>query len=126
MARGREKHQARMDAVAAWGKALAKRAGFHCEWCGASDALLALDLAPKAEPSLETLILLCGPCRELHAGRGQHGPRLRTLAQALWSEHPCVAHSVARVLARSKELWAREALEDSYLPDELKQELLGQ
>lgn len=125
MARGREKHQERLDAVSRWGKALAKRAGFRCEWCDRTDELRALDLDPKAEPGLDTLVLLCQPCRELHAGRGDHAARLRTLAQALWSEHPCVSHSVARVLARSDELWAREALEDSYLPEALKQELLG-
>ncbi len=125
MAKGKELHQARLDQISRLGKPLGRRAGFRCEWCEGGDDLRPHDLAPKDEPALETLLLLCAPCRELAAGRGDHARRLRDLGNALWSEHPCVSHSVARVLAASGLAWAKEAVEDAYLPDELKRELLG-
>jgi protein PhnA len=42
----------------------------------------------------------------------------------LWSDIPAVAEGAARVLAQCREAWAREAIEESFIDDALKAELL--
>lgn len=125
MAKGYQANQERIAQVASFGKSLAKRAGFKCEWCGGGDDLRAQDLEPAEEPSEATLALLCGNCRNLAAGKKADTAGLRSLAGALWHPEPVVAAAAARVLAASGEDWAREAIEDSMLDDAVKQDLLG-
>ena len=78
-------------------KALAKRAGFRCEWCEGSSDLRPWDYRPEAEPAEEGLALLCGRCRELAGGGKADVNELHSLRNALWSQVPAVAEGVARV-----------------------------
>jgi hypothetical protein len=125
MAKGYEANQERLAAVASFGKLLAKRASFKCEWCGGDQDLRPQDLAPAEEPDESTLALLCGNCRNLAAGKRADLAGLRSLSGALWHSEPVVAAAAAKVLAESGEDWAREAIEDCFLDEELKTELLG-
>ncbi|MBM3270269.1 MAG: hypothetical protein FJZ01_21755 [Candidatus Sericytochromatia bacterium] len=126
MAKGYQANQERLAQVAGLGKVLARRAAFKCEWCEGRDDLKPCDLDPAEEPSEATVALLCGNCRGLAGGKRGYTSGLRSLQGALWHSEPVVAAAAARVLARSGESWAREAIEDSMLDDALKQELLGQ
>lgn len=125
MAKGYEAHQERMQAIASFGKVLAKRAGFKCEWCEGDQDLRPVDLDPAAEPTEATLALLCEPCRELRSAKKPNSARLRSLSGAVWHVEPLVAREAARILAASGEDWARQAVEDSMLDDATKAELLG-
>ncbi|KAB0663979.1 hypothetical protein F6V25_14285 [Oryzomonas japonica] len=126
MAKGYQAHKVREETIAVFGKSIGKRAGFKCEWCGGKDDLRVWDYKPEIEPNMDTLALLCGRCRELAAGKPADGNELRSLRNALWNNIPSVAEGVARVLARCKESWAREAIEESYIDDGVKEELIGQ
>lgn len=125
MAKGYNANQERLAAIGSFGKILAKRAGFACEWCGGKDDLRPWDYRPNAEPEESTLALLCSRCRDLAGGGRGNDNELRSLRNALWSDIPAVAEGVARVLARSKEPWAREAIDESFIDDAVKKELIG-
>lgn len=124
MAKGYEANKERQQAIAGFGKVLAKRAGFKCEWCEGDQELRPVDLDATAEPSEATLALLCEPCRELRSSKRPDAARLRSLTGATWHSEPLVALGAARLLAASGEDWAREIIEDSLLDEETKAELL--
>lgn len=124
MAKGYDAHRERLDAISGFGKTVSKRAGFCCEWCGDREGLKLWDQRPELEPDEATLALLCGRCRSLAEGAPAGEGELRAIRNALWSDVPAVAEGAARVLARCRELWAREAIEESFIPEELKAELL--
>lgn len=125
MTRGYDANKERQQAIAGFGKVLAKRAKFKCEWCEGDEDLRPLDLDPGAEPSEASLALLCGPCRELRPGKKSQGNRLRALSGAIWHPEPLVALGAAKLLAASGEDWARQLVEDSLLDEETKAELLA-
>ena len=125
MAKGFEANKERQQAITAFGKVLAKRAKFKCEWCEGDQDLRPTDLDPAAEPAEATLALLCAACRDLQAGKKGDANRLRSLSGAIWHAEPLVALGAARILAASGEDWARELVEDSLLDEETKAELLG-
>ncbi|SNB45234.1 hypothetical protein [Geobacter sp. DSM 9736] len=124
MAKGYQAHKERQEALSTFGKAIGKRAGFACEWCGEKEDLRVWDYRPEDEPAMETLALLCGRCRTLAEGGKAGSDELRSIRNALWSDVPAVSEGAARVLARCKEQWAREAIEESLIDEELKSELL--
>jgi len=124
MAKGYQANRERQEQIGALGKALAKRAGFACEWCEGKDDLRPWDYRPESEPSEETLALLCGRCREMAEGRRGNLHELRAIRNALWSPVPAVAEGAARVLAASSEPWVREAIEESFIDEAVKAELL--
>ena len=124
MAKGYNANQERLAAISALGKGLAKRAGFACEWCGSKDDLRPWDQRPELEPADVTLALLCGRCRDLADGRKADDDELHSLRNALWSDVPAVAEGVARVLARSRQPWVREAIEESLIDEAVKAQLL--
>jgi len=124
MAKGYQANKERQEQIGSLGKALAKRAGFACEWCEGKDDLRPWDYRPDGEPSEETLALLCGRCREMAEGRRGDLHELRGIRNALWSTVPAVAEGAARVLAASREPWAREAIEESFIDEAVKVELL--
>ena len=107
-----------------YGKSIGKRAGFTCEWCGDKEDLRVWDQKPDQEPEMGTLALLCGRCRTLAEGRKADSNELRSIRNALWSDIPAVAEGAAVVLARCKESWVREAIEESLIDEDLKTELL--
>ncbi|AAR34453.1 hypothetical protein KIP69_05755 [Geobacter sulfurreducens] len=125
MAKGYQANRERLEQIGLLGKALAKRAGFACEWCEGKDDLRPWDYQPDDEPSEETLALLCGRCRELAGGRRGDAHELRGIRNALWSQVPAVAEGAARVLATSREPWVREAIEESLIDETVKAEILG-
>ncbi len=111
MAKGREKYQARLDAISLQGKDLARRAKRKCELCEGAGDLRAYDGDPDAEPSLETLALACERCRAVLDGRKDDERTLRFLETAIWSEEAIVAALAKRMLGSVDAAWAREALD---------------
>lgn len=99
-------------------------AGFTCEWCESKEDLRVWDYKPDAPPDIETLTLLCQQCRSWADGRKASPNELRSIRNALWSTVPSVAEGSARVLAQCKESWAREAIEESFIDDDVKAEIL--
>ena len=125
MAKGYDANKERQQAITGFGKALAKRAKFRCEWCEAEQPLQPVDLAPDAEPSEATLALLCEPCRGLRGAKRVDANKLRALSGAIWHAEPVVALEAAKVLAASGEDWARQLVEDSMLDEDVKARLLA-
>jgi len=124
MGKGYQANREHQEAVQLLGKALSKRAGFTCEWCGSKDNLRPWEYCPGSEPVLDSLALLCEQCRGLAKGGKADPNTLRSIRNALWSDISAVAEGAARVLARCKEAWAREAIEESCIDEDLKAELL--
>ena len=124
MAKGFDANRERLDLIGSFGKNLAKRAAFTCEWCGGKNDLRTWDYRPDQEPTAESLALLCARCRELAGGSKAQSGELRSLQGALWSDVPSVAQGAAQVLARSREPWVREAIEESLIEETVKEELL--
>jgi hypothetical protein len=125
MAKGFNSNRERQELINSFGKKLGKRASFRCEWCDETDDLRIWDYRPKADPSGETLALLCGACRELADGKMGDEKHLHSLRNALWSDIPAIAEGAARVLARSRAAWVRDAIEESLIEESVKRELLG-
>ncbi len=111
MAKGRQKHQARLDAIAFQGKDLARRARRKCEFCEGSGDLRAYDGDEDAEPSLETLALACERCRSILDGRKDDERTLRFLETAIWNEEAIIARLAKQMLTGVDADWARSALE---------------
>jgi hypothetical protein len=124
MAKGYQANKERLEEISSFGKAVGKRAGFTCEWCGSRDDLRVWDGQPDLSPDMETLALLCLRCREWADGRKADPNELRSIRNALWSDVPAVAEGAARVLSGCKEVWVREAIEESFIDDALKAELI--
>ena len=113
MAKGKQKHQARLDAINLLGKDLARRASRACELCESRDDCRAHDLEPEKKPELDHLILLCGSCRDLVGRPGQRpAEHMRFVANHCWSEILPVQRMVQQLLQPLSEDWAGEALEN--------------
>ncbi len=124
MAKGYDDNRERLQEINDLGKAIGKRAGFRCEWCEGKDELRLWDYRPDASPQAETLALLCQRCRGWADGRKAVADELHAVRNALWSDIPAVAEGAARVMARCREPWVREAIEESCLDEAVKAELL--
>ncbi|GAB7028421.1 hypothetical protein [Geotalea toluenoxydans] len=124
MAKGYQSNKERQEIIAAMGKALAKRAKFACEWCEGKEDLRPWEYGNRAELTQEDVALLCSNCRQLAVGKKGEDHELRIIRNALWSPVPAVAEGAARVIAQSRDSWAREAIEDSLIDEKVKEELL--
>jgi len=124
MAKGYQGNRERLEEISSFGKAVGKRAGFKCEWCDGKDDLRVWDYKPDAPPDMETLALLCRQCRSWADGIKASPNELRSIRNALWSDVAAVAEGAARVLVQCKEPWAREAIEESFIDDGIKTEIL--
>lgn len=124
MAKGYQANRERLETLNAFGKTVGKRASFRCEWCEGKEDLRIWDYKPDNEPELDTLALLCSRCRKLAEGSQADLNELRSIRNALWSNVPSVAEGAARVLAQSNAGWVREAIEDSFINDDIKAQLL--
>jgi hypothetical protein len=124
MAKGYQANKDRQEQISTFGKTIGKRAMFRCEWCSGTEDLRVWDQRPDAEPAVETLALLCSPCRALVTGNSTDENRCRSLRNALWSDIPAVSEGAARIMARCREPWVREAIEESFIDERIKQELL--
>lgn len=124
MARRRDQHHARAEAVDALGKDLSRRARSACELCGDRAPLVAHEPAPvPAEPELEAAFLACEPCRTALGGRIQDPNALRFLEAAIWSELPIVQIAAVRLLERLVEddvAWARSAADGLWLDEDMR------
>ncbi|NTV49523.1 MAG: hypothetical protein HGB32_01680 [Geobacteraceae bacterium] len=124
MAKGYQGNRERLEEISSFGKAIGKRAGFKCEWCESKDDLRVWDYMPDAPPDMGTLALLCRQCRDWADGRKASPDELRSIRNALWSDVASVAEGAAKVLAQCKEPWVREAIEESFIDEEIKTEIL--
>lgn len=124
MAKGYLGNKERLEELSSFGKSIGKRAGFKCEWCESKDDLRVWDHKPDVSPNMETLALLCQQCRSWAEGRKATPNELRSIRNALWSNVPSVAEGAAWVLVQCKESWAREAIEESFIDDAVKTEIL--
>ena len=126
MAKGREKHEERVAALAVFGKDLARRAKSKCEICEASGTrLMPYEVEPvPPEPEFENCILVCESCKKSisEPRKFQAGEHWRCLAETVWSEIPAVQVVAVRLLKRQEnsQPWAREALDGLFLDEELE------
>ncbi|MFD0895743.1 hypothetical protein KBB96_02080 [Luteolibacter ambystomatis] len=126
MAKGHEIHQARVAALQALGKDLARRAKSKCELTGAAGVpLRAYEIPPvAAEPSLDRTLLVSESCQEaLDRPKSLAGQEWRCLAETVWSELPAaqvVAWRMLKVLA-SREDWARDVLDEVFLDPDVQE-----
>ncbi len=126
MAKGLEKHQAKLAQLSSLGKDLTRRSGAKCELCETSGVSLYPYPVPPLEedPQVETCVFACDTCREqLENPKRIDVAHWRCAAQTVWSEVPAVQVVAARVLDHlgKTELWAREALEDVYFDEEVEE-----
>ena len=110
MAKGRDQHQARIEAISLFGKDLARRASRKCELCKGSGDLRPYDTAPDAEPSFASLALFCERCRGLADGGKTATDGLRFLEEAVWSDIPAVGDTARTIIGRVDADWARATL----------------
>lgn len=126
MGKGYETHQARVMALQALGKDLARRAKSKCELTGASGvSLRPYEVPPVAEePDFERTLLISEACHEMleHPKRLQ-GREWQCLAEVVWSEMPAVQVVAWRMLKElaKREDWAREVLEEVFLDEEVEE-----
>jgi protein PhnA len=125
MGKGFENHQARVSALQALGKDLARRAKSKCEITGAAGVpLRAYELPPvPVEPELGRILLLSEACHEvLENPKRLAGREWQCLAEVVWSESPAVQVLAWRMLHRlsQREDWAREVLEELFLDPEVE------
>jgi protein PhnA len=114
MAKGYQKHQARLDAISLLGKDLARRAGRNCELCEGGSDCRPFDTKPESPPSLDTLTLLCGRCRDLLDAPGSvPADHLRFVANHAWTDRAGLRHLVLTLLEPLSDDWARDAVENA-------------
>jgi protein PhnA len=126
MAKGYQGNKDRLDEISSFGKAISKRADFKCEWCDSQEDLRVWDYKPDALPNMETIALLCKNCRDLADGKKTDANELRSIRDALWSSIPAVAEGATKVLVQCKEAWVRDAIDQSFIDDSIKEQLLAQ
>ena len=126
MAKGYESNKARKAALSALGRALARRAGSHCELCDAAGVSLhpwEVPPAPADDPDLDRTLMLCQRC-----GDGASGGRLgdngdwHFLEGQAWNTLPPVQVTAVRLLRRlaSEDVgWAQDTLDGLFLDDEI-------
>lgn len=124
MAKGYDGNRERLEDISSFGKSIGKRAGFKCEWCEGKDDLRLWDHRPDELPCMETLALLCSRCREWAVGKKPESNELYAIRNALWSDVPAVAEGAARVMARCRVSWVKEAIEESCIDDMVKAEIM--
>lgn len=118
MAKGRDKHDAYLDALNWLGKDLARRAKSKCELTGESGTLQIFDLeGPKVEPDLEHVVLVCSLAVDHLEGRQLKSETLHYLQTAIWSDLTPVRRAAVRILEQIDEPWAEEAIENAKMMD---------
>ncbi len=126
MAKGHEIHQARVAALQALGKDLARRAKSKCELTGAAGVpLRPYEVPPvETEPALERTLLVSEPCLEaLERPKSLSGQEWRCLAETVWSELPAaqvVAWRMLKVLS-AREDWARDVLDEVFFDPDVQE-----
>ena len=114
MAKGRDKHQAYLDALNSFGKQLARRSGRKCELSGATGPLVIYDLiGPPKPPELTHILLVSESMKQSLDGEKLVESELRFLENCVWSTEPAVRHASVELLSRISEDWARSAIENA-------------
>ena len=114
MAKGRDKHQAYLNAVNVFGKALARRAGRKCELSEASGPLVIHDLeGVKVEPDLAHLLLVSETMKSFLDGSPIVETELRCLETAVWSTEIAVRRAAVQLLEHVNAPWAKAAIENA-------------
>ncbi len=111
MAKGKAKHEARLQEISLLGKDLARRAKQRCELCGGKGDLRPYDADPNQAPTMSSIALFCADCRARAEGRDDPEAELRFLEGAIWSDIPAVGETARAMLGRVDAGWARAALE---------------
>ena len=125
MGKGYETHQARVLALQAIGKDLARRAKSKCELTGAAGvALRPYEVPPVAnEPDIDRTLLVSEACLVVLENPKQlKGREWQCLAETVWSEQAAtqvVAWRMLNHLAKSED-WAREVIEEVFLDEEVE------
>lgn len=114
MAKGRQKHQAYLDALSLLGKDLARRARSKCELSEESGSLQIYDLeGPDTEPDLEHTLMVCASvAAHLDAPKLTPG-NFHYLETAVWSTEPAIRRAAVRILEKIDESWAHEAISNA-------------
>lgn len=125
MARGYDENQARMAALSAIGRTLARRSKSCCEMCGVSGVPLAAWEVPPVppDPIADLCVFACGPCREQMEDVRRLDPvRWRFLSVTVWSDIPAVQVAAVRMLRQLAPLesWAADLLEQVYLDEDVQ------
>jgi protein PhnA len=125
MGKGFETHQARMMALQAIGKDLARRAKSKCELTGVSGVPLRPYEVPPVgvDPELDRTLLVSEACIEvLENPKRLKGREWQCLAEVVWSEMPAVQVVAWRMLNElaKREDWAREAMDGVFLDEEVE------
>jgi len=126
MAKGREEHEARVAALGALGKDLARRAKSKCELCERGGERLAIFEVPPVprDPDFGRCLLLCADCSDQAADprRLRVGEQWRFLSGQAWSENPMIQVLAVRLLKRlaKDQDWAREALDGLFLEEAIE------
>lgn len=126
MGNGYEQHQARVNALQAIGKELARRAKSKCELTGAAGVpLRPYEVPPIAtEPDPARTLLLSEECHEaLKRPEKMAGRGWQCLAEVVWSEMPAVQVVAWRMLhaLAKREDWARDVIEELFLDPEVEE-----
>jgi protein PhnA len=121
MAKGRQKHDEKQQALSRLGGPLNRRAKSKCELCGASGVPLRVtEVAPApADPDPERCLMLCEPCRD-GIERGPEGERWRFLEETVWSELAPAQVASVRLVRRIDAAWARALLDGLWLDEEIR------
>ncbi len=101
--------------------ALMARGESQCELCGASEGLLEFAVAPHAEGTVETSVLVCPTCQAQMDGADADLDvnHWRCLNDSMWSQVPAVQVVAWRMLNRLRsEGWAQDAIDMLYLDEE--------
>ncbi len=125
MAKGKDKHQHRLDELNLLGKDLARRSHSQCELCGASGVkLLVHEVEPvPAMPDLEHALFACEVCKEqLDNPKRVDADHWRCLSSSVWSEVPAVQVQAVQMLVSLKDHdWAADLMDQLYLTPEIIQ-----
>lgn len=125
MAKGLDKHNARLDALSAFGKDLARRSGSCCELCDASGVKLVIyEVPPVAvDPAFDDCIFICETCHEqLENPKRIETDHWRCLNAPVWSTVPAVQVMAVRMLRQlvPQAPWAEELNEILYLSEDIE------
>ena len=127
MAKGRDKHDARVADVVALGRELNRRARSRCELCGDNTSLKVVEVPPlPEEPAADHALMVCERCQPLVAGQRVRADTdtLRFLAETVWAELPAVkvvSVRAARKLAEDGVPWAVDAVDGIWLDETVEE-----
>ena len=129
MATRKDRHDARVQAVAGLGKVLSRRAGSRCELCEGDLDLRVVEIPPvDEEPSADAAILACGSCRERRDDKrpAREAEALRFLETAVWADPLPVKLAAIRWLRRLRDAdvdWARSTLDGLWIDEAVAEAL---